>query len=72
MSLRKWLHRASTVALVVMLVGCGGGSSTPASISGGSGSTGTTGSSGGTTGGSNPPAVTGVSTPKSVSVVTAN
>ena len=72
MSLRKWSNRACTVTLVIMLVGCGGGSSTPASGSAGSGSNGTTDPSGGATGGSNPPAVTGVSTPKSVSVVTAN
>jgi len=78
MSLRTWSCRACTVALVILLVGCGGGETTAGSGSTGSGSTSSTNTSGGSTsggstGGSNStPTVTGVSTPKSVSVVTAN
>ena len=73
MSLRTWSHRACTVALVILLVGCGGGSTTSGSGSGDSVGASSTGTSGSSTGGSNStPAVTGVSTPKSVSVVTAN
>ena len=71
MSLRMWSRHACIGALVILLVGCGGSSST-AGV-GGSGSSSSTGSSGNNTGGSGSnPTVTGVSTPKSVSVVTAN
>ena len=74
MSLRTWSCRAGCIALVGLLVGCGAGSTTSGSASATSGSTGAvstsgTGSSGST---SPPPPVTGVSTPKAVSVVTAN
>jgi hypothetical protein len=72
MSLRTWSHRACTIALVILLVGCGGGSTTAGSGSAGSGGTSSTGTSGSTGGSSSTPVVTGVSTPKSVSVVTAN
>ena len=73
MSLRTWSHRACAVALVILLVGCGGGTTTAGSGSADSGGTSSTGTSGSNTGGSNTtPVVTGVSTPKSVSVVTAN
>lgn len=69
MSLRTWSYQACIGALVVLLVGCGGSSTTAGS--GVSGGTSATGTSGNNTGGSTP-VVTGVSTPKSVSVVTAN
>ena len=71
MSLRTWSHRACIGTLVILLAGCGGGSTTVGNGSGDSGGTGATGSSGNNTGGS-APVVSGVSTPKSVSVVTAN
>jgi len=71
MSLRTWSHRACIGTLVILLAGCGAGSTTAGNGSGDSGGTGATGSSGNNTGGS-APVVTGVSTPKSVSVVTAN
>ena len=65
MSMRKWSYRACTVALLILLTGCGGGSTA-------GGGTGSSGAAGSGTGGSKSAAVTGVSTPKSVSVVTAN
>jgi hypothetical protein len=65
MSLRTWLRHACVGTLIILLAACGGGSTTAGSSAG----TNSTGNSGGS--GSNP-VVSGVSTPKSVSVVTAN
>lgn len=78
MSLRTWSQRTCAIALITLIVGCGDNGSTTTGGVGGSGTTGTSGgaaggNSGGNTGGSSSsPVVTGVSTPKSVSVVTAN
>lgn len=72
MSLRTWSYRACTVALITLLVGCGGSTATGGAPAA-SGGNGINGNPSGSSGGSSPPPqVSGVSTPKSVSVVTAN
>ncbi len=63
MSFRMCAWRVCAIALVCLLVGCGGGST--ASSGAASGNSGGSGST-------PPPAVTGIDTPKAVSVVTAN
>ena len=60
---RKIVGGACVAAVFGLLAGCGGSSTTAASTTGGS----QTGSGGGTT-----PAIQGIATPSSVSVVTAN
>jgi len=76
MSFRSWSCRACSIALVGLLVGCGAGSATTGSAAGTSGgaTVGTSGSGGTQSAGgsSPPPQVTGIATPKAVSVVTAN
>ena len=63
MSFRMCAWRVCAIALVCLLVGCGGGSTASSGAASGN-----SGGSGSTT----PPAVTGIDTPKAVSVVTAN
>ena len=75
MSFRMCAWRVCAIALVCLLVGCGGGSTAATgAASGNSGGSGGAGGSGGTggSGSTTPPAVTGIATPKAVSVVTAN
>ncbi len=78
MSLRTCAWRACAIALVGVLFGCGGGTAATtvgnaSGNSGGGGVTGGAGSTGGSGGGATmPPTVTGIATPKAVSVVTAN
>ncbi len=74
MSLRTCAWRLCAIALVGLIVGCGGSTASTGVASGSSGGSGATGGTGGTggSGTTSPPAVTGVATPKAVSVVTAN
>jgi len=77
MSFRTCAWRACAIALVGLLLGCGAGTASTAagSAAGSSGGNDATGGSTGATGGNGsntPPTVTGIATPKAVSVVTAN
>jgi hypothetical protein len=64
---RKVSGGACVAAVFGLLAGCGGSSATAVNTAGGSQTSGNTGS-----GGSTPPAIQGIATPSSVSVVTAN
>jgi hypothetical protein len=67
----KIVGGACVAAVFGLLAGCGGSSATAANTAGGAQSSGSGGSQTGS-GGSNTPAIQGIATPSSVSVVTAN
>ena len=78
MSFRTCAWRACAIALLGLLLGCGGGTAATAvgNAAGNAGASGATGGSGSTgsggSGSTTPPAIAGIATPKAVSVVTAN